>query len=499
LPFLSALRPRWSNLGLPRSIAVIVLLSLLTRIPVQLCTLVTGAEAAGNTYYVAPAPSGNDLNNGTKDHPWATIRKAAISIASGDTVYIRDGQYNVGKHDGPINPPSGTTFMAYLGEKPIIQGSYPSTGEYPWEGISIQGASNVRIEGLTIRGFHTGIACGTRGHHIVLKNNTLEYNSETGISSESATSGSQQSCDYLTIVGNQVHHNGYRYDTGRPATGPGEGWSSGISIHPRFRPYLLDGDASKFHIIISGNRVYHNYDGTGGDTDNAADHSEGHGIILDSGGSQMPPTLIENNVVFDNGGKCICALGTQNFWIVGNTCYANSTDPLLVAGFSKAEIAAYETDEVPATNIHVLNNIAWALPGQKIADFPDSDSQDLDMRNNLWYGSPPNAPYSCPYGLNAIFANPLFIDPTANPPNFELQARSPAIDAGAAIGAEVIPLRTGSTTGSTVVDFDGTERPHGRGYDMGAYESLLTRPLFTPTSFVWLPFVMHSTSAGACP
>ncbi len=43
-------------------------------------------------YYVSP--TGNDLNPGTLDQPFATIQKAANVATEGSTIYIRGGVYN---------------------------------------------------------------------------------------------------------------------------------------------------------------------------------------------------------------------------------------------------------------------------------------------------------------------------------------------------------------------------------------------------------------------
>ncbi|AFU18128.1 Polysaccharide Lyase Family 9,YwoF (plasmid) [Bacillus thuringiensis MC28] len=43
-------------------------------------------------YYVPP--TGNDLNPGTLDQPFATIQKAANASKEGSTIYIRGGVYN---------------------------------------------------------------------------------------------------------------------------------------------------------------------------------------------------------------------------------------------------------------------------------------------------------------------------------------------------------------------------------------------------------------------
>ncbi len=47
--------------------------------------------SAGATYFVAP--DGDDSAPGTFDRPWTTLHKAAETIQSGDTVYVRGGTY----------------------------------------------------------------------------------------------------------------------------------------------------------------------------------------------------------------------------------------------------------------------------------------------------------------------------------------------------------------------------------------------------------------------
>jgi hypothetical protein len=456
-----------------QSLLVVVALAALFAQSIVSQQIVTVAEAAGNTFYVATA--GNDSDSGTIDHPWRTIQKAANSLAAGDTVLIRGGVYVLRKEDEEIRPTSGlpdryTTFKAYPGESVTIQGSYPSdpANDGNWSGIAINGKSYIRIEGLIVRGFHSGLACSAPGHHIVVQGNSFEYNSEQGVAAEGAQSGTKNACDYMTIVGNRIHHNGY-YDNGKPATGLYEGWGSGISLYPKNKPFAADSDYSHFHSVITGNIIYDNYDGTGGDRDNEADHTDGNGIIIDQGGN-FPPVLIENNVIFGNGGRCIEPLNTRNVWIIGNTCYGNGTDTLAGLG-AKSEIGG-TSSSVPLQNIHILNNIVYAVGNTQITYFPDTAPEDLDIRNNLWYGQPYRETYS-PYGVSYVRSNPLFVNASSNPQtaDFHLQPNSPAI----AIGANVPGLQ--------LVDYDNNPRPQARpqgtGYDAGAYE--YTGPIVAPT------------------
>ncbi len=422
-----------------------------------------GTGLPGKAYYVAPY--GNDSNPGTIDRPWKTIHQAAYTLKAGEGVLIRGGTYTISSPIIPTNsgiptdsgiPEDGyIIFRGYPGETVVLRGDGSTN-----TGILLKGNSYISIERLTVRNFQQGLNCMAPGHHIVIRDNVFEYNWRAGIVSANRApgySGDGYACDYLTIEGNTVRYNGYNED-GTPATGPGSGWGSGIAINPNHNPYWFD-DATSFHTVIRGNRVYHNYDGTGG-PDGGGYHLEGHGIIIDRGGN-LPPFLIENNVVFDNGGKGIHLYGAQNVWIVGNTLYKNCTDPLFKSPTTQAEIAVYDVPSNPVlrwNNVHVNNNIAYASSGKQITYFTQKtpETRALIMKNNLWYGNPYRHDFS-PYGENPEWSDPLFKNEGVD---FHLQPSSRAIDRGT----------NSLELGSQFVDFDGTARPQGQGYDMGAYE-----------------------------
>jgi hypothetical protein len=432
-------------------------------------TITVSASSQGNVYYVSSS-NGSDSNVGSEAQPWRTIQKAAATLVAGDTVLIRGGTYVVNGSDQPISvihsgtPTSYITIQSYPGENVTIQGDYDKSGNWAWYGIDIPGTSYIKISGLTIEGFHAAVSCQAPGHHIIIQNITAIYNSESGINSVGAATGTLEACDYMTIQGNIIHDNGY-YANGTPATGYLEGGGSGITIGTHSKPYAFDTDYTHIHSIIRGNLIYHNYDATF--------HTDGNGILMDMAGNR-PPILIENNVVFNNGGKCVQIFGSQNVWVIGNTCYKNSTDTQYVNPLTRGEITGWHTTSTqPLKNIHIQNNIAYAQSNTPITFFPDIVASELTMQNNLFFGGTFSGS-SSPKGVNYIIADPLFVSATIDPStaNFHLKPNSPAIDKGT---SNLDPA-------SQHIDFDGVSRPQGAGYDIGAYESTASpQPTATQT------------------
>jgi parallel beta-helix repeat protein len=418
------------------------------------------------------------------NQPWGSIQKAAATLQAGDTVLIRGGLYDLPNDSPWIYPTnSGTpdayiTYKAYPGESPILHGHYPTYSDSIWTGFYSRGRSYIILEGLTIEGFINGVFLKAPSHHIELRDCELRYNTGSGVCSTAAYSGDREGADYLTVEGCVIHHNGFYYD-GTPYTGPCGGWGSGISLNAHNNPYRFD-DNPGFHSVIRGNYIYHNYDGTGGDSDNDPDHTDGNGIIIDRGGD-FPPILIENNVVFDNGGRGIHPYGSQNVWIVGNTLYCNGWDKEFLVPSTQCEIGGYATPQAPLKNIHVLNNVVYAQDGIQITYFPDIQPTELTMENNLWFGNPYRETYS-PYGVNFVRSNPGFVNASLDPisTNFQLKDDSPAIDKGT----------DDLQSGCGLVDFNGVPRPQGTTIDLGAYE--ITGPIYPDGDYaVYVPVVLH--------
>jgi hypothetical protein len=129
------------------------------------CWLLPGLAHAA-TFYVAPAPTGSDTNEGSEAAPFASMARAQTAAQAGDTVYFRAGTYSYTK--GTTTCSSGTaTISGVVLDKdgsegnPIRYFAYP--GELPvfdFDGIRdscrIKGilvsADYVHLKGLEIKG-----------------------------------------------------------------------------------------------------------------------------------------------------------------------------------------------------------------------------------------------------------------------------------------------------------------------------------------------------------
>ena len=176
----------------------------------------------------------------------------------------------------------------------------------------------------------------------------------------------------------------------------------------------------------------------------------------------------------NNGIHCIeSSPSITNCIITGDTesgVYA-SQSAVQVVNCSITANALYGLQAVSNSTPTVKNTILWSNAQNEIA--LDSSSFAAVSYSCVTGGYP---------GENNIAGDPLFLNPSAG--DLRLTAASPCIDAGT---SQDVPD----------IDFIGTPRPQGAGFDMGAYEytqsgMALKRP--TITTFVMGTQVMLSWS-----
>ncbi len=310
------------------------------------------ARAVLATDYYVDAVNGNNSNNGLiPATAFQTLSKVSYTSTTrnpGDVVYIRNGTYGT---TDLANVQSSFAVLAItqsgVDGNPIVFKNYP--GESPliqfnnWHGIFVQ-ASYISIEGITVRG-NAGVitltdatnqpgGCNDPTGTTLAKfsGNGISFNSNAGVHSHHVTVRNCEvyECpgggvggtynDYMTIEGNKVYSNALYSRYG----------NSGISFLP-----LTDDDANTttYRNIIRNNIVYDNEMRVPWYSGSCRGFTDGNGIIIDdanngqSGGTNVlynGKTLIENNVVYNNGGRGIHVFVADNVTVINNTVYQNN-------------------------------------------------------------------------------------------------------------------------------------------------------------------------------
>lgn len=378
---------------------------------------------------------GGGPGNGTAARPFTTIGQAlAAPHGPGDTILVHPGTYaeRLFIRQGGA-PGRHVTLRSLQRSGARIR---PPRGTYS--------TVNVRADYVTVQGFDvvggTGHGIdGERVHHVHVRGNTVHDSGGSGISFYLS--------EFQIIEGNHTFRNaatnGYQ--------------TSGISVASNID---LTGDRRDrgFRTIIRRNISHDNMT-----TTVPAPHTDGNGIIIDwlrNLGTGHPPyrfpTLVEDNLVYRNGGKGIQVFQSDNVTVRNNTAWHNNLDPLN-PGTERGEITITAT----AAGAVVQNNIAVADPRAN-ADNTAFSLAHASVRAvaNLAHGGPKpvilwNGAAFRPREGNIRGKPPLFMDPARG--RFQLRRGSPAIDAGR------------GTRPAGARDLAGRPRIRGR-IDMGAYE-----------------------------
>ncbi len=267
---------------------------------VLLATASAGHAAPLRTLHVAT--TGNDGADGSAATPWRTMQRAANAARAGDLIVVRPGRYagfNLTTSGTATNP------IVFSAEPGVIVDT-PNTVR-PQEGINLEGASFIVIEGFTVVGMpRTGIR-SVLNHHVTIRRNVGDANGRWGILTGFS--------DDLLIEDNEMsrsvaEHGIYVSNSGdRPVIRRNHVWgNSGNGIH-------MNGDLSQGGDgIISGAVV-------------EANVIHGNGRTGGSGinGDGVQSSRIVNNILYDNHASGISlyridgAQGARNNLVAHNT------------------------------------------------------------------------------------------------------------------------------------------------------------------------------------
>jgi parallel beta-helix repeat protein len=382
-------------------------------------------RGGGKTFYVSG--EGNDSNNGlSKNNPFRTLQKAADLTQPGDTVLVMNGTYTKTLEDKQSEDNSvlritrSGTAKRYIIYR-AMDGHTPKIFvDFNYAGIRVN-ASYIVIDGFTVEGnlpnlsFEeaNALARGTDEaaalqnykynsngigsfpdaenpatiHHLIFRNNTVFNHPGGGIFSNGS--------DYVRIENNTVYNNSY-YSAYA---------NSGISF---YKSTAID-NKTDFKMFIRNNKIFKNENKVPfwfSNTTNPAQRviTDGNGIIIDdSRNTQGTPNivytgkfLINNNVVFDNGGRGINVFSSNGVVARNNTTFENGRTP----GFT--EIAVGDADDVK-----FIENIFVSRPDREpILEF---NATNVVFERNLFeVGSEtPGVPGSTNLIKNGDFATDL--------------------------------------------------------------------------------------------
>jgi hypothetical protein len=235
---------------------------------------------------------------------------------------------------------------------------------------------------------------------------------------------SNSAAHHVTIKGNHVHHIGRRYTDS----------TNGIAG-------AFQGNGTSFH-TYEGN-VFHHNGRLLHDPILPTDPNHDHGIYI-----YGTDSLIQNNIFYahEAGWGIQLSPGNQNIRIINNTFAfpnPNREGHIVIWG--------------DKSGILIQNNLFYQSIGGAIRNTTCTDKSDITILNNLTDNDNLISGDLCDFTIidNISGIDPGLVDPPSA--DFHLNSDSPAIDNAAAEDAPEY-------------DFDGTLRPQGSRYDIGAYE-----------------------------
>ena len=430
-------------------------------------------STSGISYYV-DVGRGSDSNPGTYEQPWKTIQKAANVVRPGDVVTVNAGVYA-----------ERVSITTSGGVGAII--TFQANGAVTVRGFTIRG-DYIRIEGFhidlsanrTCNWSATDYAIAVYGDYCDIWNNYTTGSGHGGIilmpdSDHALVQGNvshQDANDGIVIYGtnhivefndisdvrcapcNHNDANGIRFHGSGHVIRRNFIHDIGFTNNPGYTPHIdafqtfsVSGHPPAQDVIIERNHVRF--------VEGAKDGSTTvYGFMV----ANATNLTIRSNVIEAWGGYNTGSTGpNSNVRIYNNTFrsrlwYPNSPMAIRVANTQTAWL--FNNITVDFRNLHYL---LWG-------------SSKISYGHNLMWNSDGSAPGLKGYVVGATDRyrlNPSFFN---NESDFRLKSASPAINTGYNL-ASWVP-----------VDYDGTPRPQGSAYDIGAYEySIRPSPAGIPT------------------
>jgi parallel beta-helix repeat protein len=429
-----------------------------------------------NLHYARPglhvSPQGDDTRDDrTAATALATPQRAVEIARPGDIILLMDGTYrrpaDREKQEAAITlPHSGSpaawiTLQNHPGHRPVSSHGRVGIRIFRSRNAEDKTLGYLEVCGLVVRGngdtakteFPDEIGRATpntdsrgffifgRGsfvHHIRIADNTVEYNTSDGIYIDSV--------DWISVENNAALNNCWTTIGYAPA---------GLTV---MKYANFDGVDNTTKFLISGNTVAGNkltVMNSPWGAEKKTGFFNGNGILIDANAENPPEvyagrTLVQNNLVFNNGGGGIQLWGNHRIDLLHNTVVRNGTvNAWGEVGFERN------------IDVRFLNNLVVAGPHNALDSWyphqPDKRTERILRANNLFWGGakPPIE------GIDDLVAEPLFVNPATDPASadYRLRPGSPGLGAG----------RWEPDGGAA--DFAGRPRPARGAPEIGAFQN----------------------------
>jgi hypothetical protein len=356
------------------------------------------------------SPNGNDSNGGSQDSPFATIAAASKAAQPGTTIHVAPGTYAGGFEttaSGTASAPITYVSDVPNGAKIVGGGSATNPNQAGWENAG----NYVNIQGFEVDG--------------------------SGSQAKSWAFGLYNGASHVTFQGNKVHD--IMTDSGAYAslTSSGNG-GAGIMMDS----YYGGADGN-----VTGNVVYNI--GPSGTTSTLV-----HGIYQTESGK------VERNVVHDVVGDGLTSWhNAKDISFINNTIDEVGGTGVLVGSNGSGTGGGFVVEN------NIVSNAANGIYEEGTTGSNNTYTDNLLHNISGTQSHLQN-------GLTAsgtLSSNPDYVN--AGGGNYQLQAGSPAINAG-------------TSDGASTVDCAGNTAPQQGAYDLGAYEYMgsASTPASTPVT-----------------
>jgi len=294
-----------------------------TRNQTQLDDVIKAARLDGQLskiYYVSNSTGNNENNGTTTNSAWKTLSNASSRLDAGDILYLmNDTWYNdiLGSFNRSGIDVAPITITAYPGAHPIMQGTYPGSGNCPstcnttYYGIKANSKNYLEISDIESFDYYTAAGINS-GSNNTLSNMYIHDTKGQGIHGSSGSRWNTIINNTLINVGSDLNER----DNGIQITGKKIDNADPVAMYITIKNNTIDRVADHNGIDLYGDLEYINIDGNKITNMSTIGIGNPHDVDLDY---EAYLTIKNNYIHHYNGQEGIILYNTHNSLVYNNT------------------------------------------------------------------------------------------------------------------------------------------------------------------------------------